>query len=70
MNNPQKYIISLDSMTHAQKAKTLLAVNGYSAEVARAPGSCGFGVSVYGKKDELSALLAAAGLRIKEIKAL
>ena len=50
MNNPQKYIISLDSMTHAQKAKTLLAVNGYSAEVARAPGSCGFGVSVYGKK--------------------
>lgn len=67
MNSPQKYIFSLESMTHAQKARILLSEMGYKAEVERVDG-CGFGVKLYGKKDEIVSLLAAAGLRVKGIE--
>lgn len=67
VNSPRNYIVSFESMTHAQKARSFLSSKGYNAEVVRA-GSCGFGVSVYGRKDEISALLAAAGLRVKGIE--
>lgn len=70
MNNSQDsqgYIFSLESMTYAHKARNHLAAKGYRAEIARAEG-CGHGVKAFGSKDEIIALLAAAGIRVNAVR--